>query len=163
MITYWELDLKQKLQFTFEYIRRMKIKLSLLILLVLCFYTHGLAKRKKNPSKPLVSGQYEFVSYKKSNLIPLGPNYMTKVDIDLEKRQITINVGCNTISSQFITKGFLIEPLKLISTEMYCQDKAEYEQFVVDNLLKVNNYRFTHQVLYLRQNEKIVLALKPKK
>lgn len=56
----------------------------------------------------------------------------------------------------------MIEPMRLISTEMYCEEVADMESQVVENLGAVNNYAILKERVNLKRDNEVLLTLKRK-
>ena len=109
-----------------------------------------------------IHGQYELVSYAKDNKLVNVNEAKSNITIDTKANSIACNVGCNSIGGEFKTRGQNIEPMRLISTEMYCEKVAEMERQVVDNLGEVNNYTILKDRVKLNKDMNVLLILKRK-
>ncbi len=133
-----------------------------ILTIIFCLFTlFGCAKKKT--TRQSLSGTYVLAKqYSKGQLLPVH-NIKSKISIDQTNKRIACNVGCNSISGEFNAAKNKIEPLQLISTEMACGILLDQlEATFVQNLSKINQYRWVDKNLYLSEDEKVLIVLRRK-
>ncbi len=119
-------------------------------------------KETKTPSEttPLTEGHYELNSLFDGKEMRAG-NY-GKTKIAITSKDISCNVGCNSIRGAFKTEGNHVAPIKLTMTEMFCETVDALERQFVDMLAKTDSYRFDGATLELYNQKMLLMTFKRK-
>ena len=136
------------------------MKYTILFIFFFCFLMMRGYAQKKAPVGPL-TGSYILVKQKDLHKLVVVKGCKSKISIDQNKETIRCNVGCNSISGDFVVMNGEIETLQLISTEKVCSAKLmTLERKFMKNMNRVNNYKIAKTMLYLMDADEILIVLK---
>jgi heat shock protein HslJ len=132
------------------------------MLVFFCLLSLTSFSQRVAPVAPL-NGTYRLLKQKVNQKLIVAASSKTKISIDQSAETIHCNLGCNTISGDFSAIGNEIEPLQLITTEMYCTVAlSKLERLFVKNMARVNRYKSFNRDLYLYHDKELVMVLRRK-
>lgn len=132
------------------------------ILLLLCLLSFTTFAKRVAPVAP-ITGTYMLVKHKVNQKLVTVAGSKTKIKLDQSRETIQCYLGCNTISGDFSAIGNVIEPLQLVTTEMYCSARiSTLERQFAKNMALVNNFKSRSRDLYLYHDEELVMVLRRK-
>lgn len=83
------------------------------------------------------------------------------IKIDSKTTRITAHFGCNSMSGEFVISRYLINPVNLMSTEMFCSTSINnLESLFGKQISKVNHFTIEKNIVKFYAEEQVVMVFK---
>jgi heat shock protein HslJ len=131
--------------------------LSVLLLLSL----HVSARRIAPIRKDLLDGKYTLQKMWDGEQLKTVSGVKSAIVMNSKENRMTANFGCNTMSGDFAISNYMIIPVQLMSTEMFCNDKInQIETSFGKQIATANRFTIEGNVITFFQEEQAVLVFK---
>ena len=127
-------------------------------IITLCLFLSNCKSSQQD--KPLESGKYMIKSFAGENA-----EHSTYLQFDTAKNMISGQAACNGFSGSLDVKEDSLDIGMLKSTRKYCKDRMDEERKLMQNLGKVERYKYKNDQLLLLSStgETVITTQKAKK
>lgn len=133
--------------------------LSSLLLLLINLNMNG--RRVKPIPQDILDGKYTLINIWDGEKMINTKAKKSNILINSKTTSISANFGCNNMSGEIHPMGYLLMPINMVSTEMYCSESINsLESLFGRQIATVNHFSKENNIVKFYQQEQVVIEMK---
>lgn len=137
------------------------MKSFFLVLSVLFLSTQLNAKRVAPIRSDILDGKYNLVKIWDGEHMKNTAKQKSEITIDSKTTSFSAFFGCNRMSAEFNFMRYQIMPIRMISTEMFCNDTINNLETEFSKMISVaNHFTIEQNIVKFYHEEQVVLEFK---